>query len=192
MVALSQTRNSGDRIIKFSWIESRPGNVCNHTPTSRDGNLLVSPHSVHQRAASGPCLLKGELNGLENLVILHQVVSYHTSVCTILPGFQLSKCSSPIRQGSCCSEDANKMREGAATSHLFPSATPLHTSPTLLRNSRFSSVTQPTNHPEPDPHNGILWPERIVVRIPPPPRTQCKVWGTCENLCSLSTFLTII
>lgn len=149
MVALSQTRNSGDRIIKFSWIESRPGNVCNHTPTSRDCNLLVSPHSVHQRAASGPCLLKG----LENLVILHQAVSYHFSVHR--PAWlSLSKRSSPIRQGSCCSEDANEMREGAATSHLFPSATPLHTSPTLLRNSRFSSVTQPTNHPELDPRNG--------------------------------------
>lgn len=80
MVALSQTRNSGDRITKFSWIESRPGNVCNHTPTSRDCNLLVSRHSVNQRAASGPCLLMGELNGLENLVILHQAISHYFSV----------------------------------------------------------------------------------------------------------------
>lgn len=92
MVALSQTRNSGDRITKFSWIESQPGNVCNHTPTSRDCNLLVSHHSVSQRATSGPCLLKGELNGLENLVILRSLI---TSVCTILPGLHQASAHHP-------------------------------------------------------------------------------------------------
>lgn len=97
MVDVSQTRNSGDRIIKLSWIESRLGNVCNHTPTSRDCNLLVSPHSVNQRAASGPCLFKGELNGLENLVILHQAISYYFSVHHSA-WLSLSKHSSPIRQ----------------------------------------------------------------------------------------------
>lgn len=152
MVDLSQT-NSGDRIIKFSWIESRLGNVCNHTPTSRDCNLLVSPQSVNQGAASGPCLLKGELNCLENLVILHQAISYYFSVYHPT-WLSLSKRSSPISHGSCYSEDADEISEGAATPHLFPSATPLHTSLTLLRNSRLSSVSQPTNHPKLDPRKG--------------------------------------
>lgn len=55
--------------------------LCNRTPTSRNYNLRVTPHSENPRAASGLCLLKCELNSLENLVILHQAISHYHPVC---------------------------------------------------------------------------------------------------------------
>lgn len=98
MVDLSQTRNSGDRILKYTWTKKSIGGmlVTPHQALEITVYFLASP-SENRRAASGLCLCKSELNGPENPVILHQSISHYFSsaaACLSLTKQALITCQS--------------------------------------------------------------------------------------------------